>query len=364
MNGTQPTHIERALDQPAIPRIGEELDPSRLLPFLRDRIPDLEGDLEVLQFPAGSSNLTYLLRMGDRELVMRRPPFGTKPRSGHDMKREYTILSALHGSFPYCPEPLAFTDDESILGCPFYIMERLHGIVVRRSFPPGLEPTPQETRLLFDRLVDVQAELHSLDYVSLGLEDFGRPDGYVERQVTGWCRRFQRVRTPDVPDFEDVMVWLFEKMPPPSGRAGIIHNDYKLDNVLLDADDPLRILGVLDWEMATIGDPLMDLGETLAYWIERDDPSDMQARRMSPTNVPGAPTRAEVVERYVSRTGHEVDRLDFYYCFGLFRLAVIIQQIYYRYYKGQSHDQRFAMMGFSVIGFEKLCMDIIARSDL
>jgi len=363
-SGRQLPHRSVALDRPTVTRPGEELDPSRLLPFLEDHMPGLDGELEILQFPAGNSNLTYELRVGDRELVMRRPPFGTKPRSGHDMKREFTVLRALHGTFPYCPEPLAYTEDESILGCPFYVMERLSGVIVRRSFPPGMTLSQDETRRLFEHLVDVQAELHALDYVSLGLGDFGRPEGYVERQVTGWCRRFQRVRTPDVPDFGDVMTWLFEKMPPSSGRAAIIHNDYRLDNVVLDPDDPLRILGVLDWEMATIGDPLMDLGETLAYWVQPDDPRELQATRMTPTNAAGAPTRAEVVERYASKTGLEMDSLDFYYCFGLFRLAVISQQIYYRYYKGQSHDLRFGMFGHSVGAFEDLCLNIIERSDL
>jgi aminoglycoside phosphotransferase (APT) family kinase protein len=280
------------------------------------------------------------------------------------MKREYTILRALHGSFPYCPEPLAYTEDESILGCPFYVMERLSGVIVRRNFPPGMQLPADDTRLLFDRLVDVQAELHTLDYRSLGLGEFGRPEGYVERQVLGWSARYRRARTRDVPDFEDVMTWLAEKMPPSSGRAGIIHNDYRLDNVVLDPHDPLRIIGVLDWEMATIGDPLMDLGETLAYWVEPDDPPERQATRMTPTTAAGAPTRTEVVERYASKTGLDVDSLDFYYCFGLFRLAVISQQIYYRYYKGQSHDLRFGMFGHSVSGFERSCLDIIQRSDL
>jgi len=362
-HGQQPVRSV-ALDRPTDTRPGEELDPSRLRPFLEDHIPGLDGELEILQFPAGQSNLTYQLRAGDRELVMRRPPFGRKPKSGHDMKREFTVLRALHGTFPYCPEPLAYTADESILGCPFYVMERLHGVVVRRSFPSGMQLSADETRRLFDRLIDVQAELHLLDYRSLGLGDFGRPEGYVERQVLGWSERYRRARTPDVPGFEAVMAWLADKMPPPSGRAAIIQNDYRLDNVMLDPDDPLRIIGVLDWEMATIGDPLMDLGETLACWIERDDSRELQASRMSPTNAAGAPTRAEVVERYASRTGLDVDRLDFYYCFGLFRLAVISQQIYYRYYKGQSHDLRFGMFGFSVGAFETLCQKIIDSSDL
>ena len=254
-------------------RPGEELDTRRLVPFLVEAIPDLEGDLEVLQFPSGFSNLTYLLRAGGRELVLRRPPFGSKPKSGHDMNREFTVLSALKGYFPYCPEPLAFTEDESIIGSPFYVMSRLEGIIVRRDFPPGLDLTPEEVGALFDRVVDVHAELHSVDYRAVGLEEFGRPEGYVERQVAGWSRRYRAARTPDVPDGERVMAWLAENRPSDSTRPSLIHNDFRLDNVVLDPADLLRIVGVLDWEMATIGDPLMDLGASLAYWVEAGRPA-------------------------------------------------------------------------------------------
>jgi aminoglycoside phosphotransferase (APT) family kinase protein len=358
--------VQRAtlIDQAKNARPGEELALDRLAPYLKAAVPGLDGELEALQFPAGHSNLTYLLRIGDRELVMRRPPFGKKPKSGHDMKREYTVLSALHGSYPYAPKPLAYCEDEEVLGCPFYVMERLHGIIVRRLFPPGVLQSPADAREVFENLIDVLVELHTLDYRAIGLGDFGRPEGYVERQVTGWCARYQRVRTPDVPDFEHVMSWLVEKMPARSARSSIIHNDYRLDNVVLDPEQPTRIIGVLDWEMATIGDPLMDLGETLAYWMQRDDPPELQGMRMCPTHVKGALTRDEVVERYARGTGIGVDLLDFYYCFGLFRNAVISQQIYYRYFRGQSHDLRFGMFGHSVAALERVCRDIIDRSDL
>jgi aminoglycoside phosphotransferase (APT) family kinase protein len=356
--------LPRLIDRPEMTRPGAELDAGKVAVFLKDSIPGLDGELEVLQFPAGNSNLTYQLRIGGREFVMRRPPFGRKPKSGHDMKREYTVLSALYGTFPYCPQPLAYTDDESILGAPFYVMERLNGIIVRRSFPNGLMRSADEERAVFESLVDVLVELHSLDHRALGLGNFGKPDGYVERQVLGWSERFRRARTPDVPDLEEVMAWLHDKMPAGGDRACIIHNDYRLDNVVLDPDDPLRIIGVLDWEMATIGDPLMDLGETLAYWIQDDDPPGLRAMRMQPTNAAGAPSRDEVVARYTEKTGCDLDHLDFYYCFGLFRIAVISQQIYYRYYKGQSHDLRFGMYGHTVEGMEEVCRGVIRRSAL
>jgi aminoglycoside phosphotransferase (APT) family kinase protein len=332
--------MKDTVDRPVGVRSGEALDVTRLSPYLNQRL-GLEGNVEVLQFPSGFSNLTYMLRLGEDEIVLRRPPFGSKPKSGHDMKREHDVLAALRGRFPYCPKPLLYCDDESIIGSPFYVMERLEGVIVRRDFPPELAMSPEGVRTLFNHLVDVHVELHAIDYREIGLEDFGDPKGYVERQVQGWSDRYRRARTPDVPDCENVMMWLEKNRPPECGRGCIVHNDFRLDNVVLDPEVPLRIIGVLDWEMATLGDPLMDLGASLAYWVERDDPPAFQAMRMMPTNVPGAPTRDEIVARYASRSGLEVDNYSFYYCFGLFRLAGIAQQIYFRSYHGQTEDPRF-----------------------
>jgi aminoglycoside phosphotransferase (APT) family kinase protein len=332
--------MKEAVDQPIDVRPGEALDVTRLEPYLRETL-GLEGEVEVLQFPSGFSNLTYLLRIGDTDIVLRRPPFGSKPKSGHNMKREHDVLAALHGPFPYCPKPLIFSDDESIIGSPFYVMERIEGVIVRRDFPEELSLSPEEVGSLFSRVVDVHVELHSVDYRQVGLEDSGNPEGYVERQIVGWSDRYRRARTPDVPDCEGVMAWLEENQPPASRRGCIVHNDFRLDNLVLDPADPQRIIGVLDWEMATLGDPLMDLGASLAYWVEKTDPPPFQAMRMMPTNVDGAPTRAEVVARYAAKSGLEVGDFSFYYCYGLFRLAGIVQQIYYRSYHGQTEDPRF-----------------------
>jgi len=328
------------VDRPVDVRQGEELDALHLGPYLRENL-ELEGEIEVLQYPAGFSNLTYLLRCGRTELVLRRPPFGSKPKSGHDMRREHDVLAALYGVFPYCPKPLLFCDDPSIIGSPFYVMERIEGLIVRRDFPTAVPFSADDVRALFNRVVDVHVELHAIDYRAVGLESFGQPEGYIERQVAGWSDRYRRARTPDVPDCERVMAWLEENRPSESGRGCIVHNDFRLDNIVLDPAEPQRVLGVLDWEMATLGDPLMDLGASLAYWVERDDPPAFQAMRMMPTNVDGAPTRAEVVARYASTSGLEVDNFSFYYCYGLFRLAGIAQQIYYRSYHGQTEDARF-----------------------
>ena len=328
-------------DKPTKVRQGEELDLGAVEQFLKDSIPGLSGDLLVEQFPSGYSNLTYLIKIGDAELVLRRPPFGRKAKTAHDMGREYRILNALNPAFPYCPKPLAYTEDESIMGCPFYVMERIRGIILRRDLPRGLEIAPNQMRSLCDHLLDLHCKLHSIDYKAIGLGGFGKPEGYVKRQVEGWSERYKAAHTPDAPGFEKVMQWLHDKMPPDFPKPAIIHNDYKLDNVVLDPRNPAKIIGVLDWEMATIGDPLMDLGSSLGYWVQSDDSPSFQATRTQPTNLPGAPTRGELVRRYAEKAGIPINNFDFYLCFGLFRLGVIVQQIYYRFYHGQTKDERF-----------------------
>jgi aminoglycoside phosphotransferase (APT) family kinase protein len=328
-------------DKPTKVRQGEELDLKVIETFLKESIPGLEGGILVEQFPSGYSNLTYLIRLGDRELVLRRPPFGRKAKTAHDMGREYRILRALNEAFPYSPKPLVYAEEASIMGCPFYVMERIKGIILRKSFPKGLDLSPVQMRSLCENLLDVHYKLHSIDYKAIGLQGFGKPEGYVKRQIEGWSERYRAARTPDAPTFERVMQWLHDKRPPDFSKPAIIHNDYKFDNVVLDPEDPLKIVGVLDWEMATVGDPLMDLGSSLGYWVQGDDPADFQAIGNQPTNLPGAFTRKELVDRYAEKAGIHIGNFDFYLCFGLFRLAVIVQQIYYRFYHGQTKDERF-----------------------
>ncbi|MGC8755691.1 MAG: phosphotransferase family protein [bacterium] len=347
------------IDKPRKIREGEELNISTVERFLKDSIPGLEGNLVVEQFPSGYSNLTYLIKVGDRELVLRRSPFGTKAKTAHDMKREYRILNALHPVFRYCPKPLVYSEDPSIIGCPFYVMERIKGIILRRDLPEGLVLKPDQVRQLCENMLDVHLELHSIDYKKIGLADFGKPEGYVRRQVDGWTERYRNARTDDAPDFEEVIKWLHDNMPEETKKPCIIHNDYKFDNIVLAPDNPLKIIGVLDWEMATIGDPLMDLGSSLAYWIQADDPPEFQAIRMMPTNIPGAMTRQELVNRYAEKSGMKIDNFDFYYCFGLFRLAGIAQQIYYRYYHKQTKDERFALLIFAVKALEEAALRVI-----
>ncbi len=347
----------------AVPiRSGEDLDAGRLKSYLVEVVPGLTGDLEILQFPSGFSNLTYLLRIGGNEFVLRRPPFGRKPKTGHDMKREFTVLSALKGTYPYCPTPVAFCENQSVLGAPFYLMDRLEGIIVRQELPPGMELSAHELGTLFNRVINVHAELHGVDPEQVGLGDFGRPEGYAERQVHGWSKRYRAARTPNVPDGEPVIAWLAANVPANSGRASIIHNDFRLDNVVLDPSGSLRVVGVLDWEMATLGDPLMDLGASLAYWVEPEDPPELSSFRMMPTHLDGAPTRREVVEQYSKASGVQIGAFDFYYCYGLFRLAGIIQQIYFRSYHGQTQDERFRSLHYAVDGLLQAALAVTEGS--
>jgi aminoglycoside phosphotransferase (APT) family kinase protein len=335
------------IDATAPVRTGEELPIARLEACLRQHFPETTGALSVEQFPHGHSNLTYLLRLGDRELVMRRPPFGNQVKSAHDMGREYRVLSKLSAVYPPAPHPYFYCEDESFLGCPFYVMERRRGVVLRRWSAGGPAIGPEIARPLGLAVVDNLARLHMLDYKAAGLGDLGKPEGYVTRQVTGWVNRWSAARTEDVPAVERLGNWLAGHMPAESG-AGLIHNDYKYDNLLLDPDDLTRIVAVLDWEMATVGDPLMDLGSTLGYWVEATDPAVFQPVATGPTNAPGSLTRREVVDRYAEATGRPVKDVLFYYSYGLYKMAVILQQIYARYVRGHTKDARFAKMNVLV----------------
>jgi len=345
-------------------RQGEELDVERLESFLKASNPRLRGKLKITQFPRGYSNLTYLLTMGDTELVLRRPPIGTKAKTAHDMGREFRMLSALRPVFPYCPKPLLYSEDPSITGSPFYVMERIKGIILRREQPSGVKFTPEQIDELCRKLLDVHVELHSVDYRAAGLSDYTRPEGYVQRQVEGWSRRYRAARTPDAPDCETVMQWLAASMPPDTSSPTVVHNDFRFDNVVLDEHDPMRIVGVLDWEMATVGDPLMDLGNSLAYWVQNDDPPEMQLMGLTPLDLGGSFARREIARYYGEKSGRPVDNMHYYYCFGLFRLAVIAQQIYYRYYHGQTKDERFKALALAVQVLDRTANRVIRTSQV
>ncbi|HYO58120.1 phosphotransferase family protein [Archangium sp.] len=337
------------LDRTRAVRPGEELDAAWLEKYLAEKVPGLTGPLVVEQFPGGHSNLTYLLRMGEKELVLRRPPFGAKAiKAGHDMGREYRILSGLLPVYPKVPRPLVLCgENESPMGVPFYVMERVRGVIIRAKPPKGLELTPGFLRKLSENFVDNLVELHAVDWRAAGLGEIGKPEGYLGRQVAGWTERYGKARTDDIPEMEQVAKWLAGNLPAELAPT-LIHNDYKYDNLVLDPDQLPSIRAVLDWEMATIGDPLSDLGMALAYWAEAADPEE---RRMLPfglTMMPGNMTREELVARYAEKSGRNTMGIAFHYVLSLFKVAVIAQQIYYRFKQGLTKDERFASMIFGV----------------
>jgi len=350
------------IDRPSRVRAGEDLDIAAVDAFLKAWVPGLTGTPQVQQFAGGASNLTYLLSYLDRDLILRRPPFGRRAKSAHDMVREARVMETLHPHYPYVPAVTVVCQDHAVLDCDFYVMERIRGIIPRQDLPPGLTLSEQETRQLCLSVIDRLIELHSIDPAAAGLGALGRGEGYVRRQIEGWSERYRSVRTPDSADFETVMAWLTERMPPGEAAICVVHNDFRFDNVVLDPDDPMRVIGVLDWEMATLGDPLMDLGNSLAYWVQADDDPTFLALRRQPTHLSGMLTRTEVVDYYHARTGFPVDNIEFYLVYGLFRLAVIVQQIYYRYANGQTTNPQFAGFGKVARYLEQRCLTAIAKA--
>jgi aminoglycoside phosphotransferase (APT) family kinase protein len=332
---------DHLIDNPREVREGEQLDLPKLLAYLRDKLPDIAGEAEVRQYPAGFSNLTYNVRLGDKEFVLRRPPYGAKIKTAHDMGREFKILSRLRPVYPKVPRPVLYCEDETILGAPFYLMERVRGVILRARPPEGVELSAQTIRRLSESFVRNLVEIHGVDYAAAGLGDLGRPEGYVSRQIEGWTKRYYNARTDDVPEVEELARWLAQNAPQDSGRA-LIHNDYKYDNVVFDPLDLARVVAVLDWEMATVGDPSMDFGTSLAYWMDPDDPAEWQAAGFGLTALPGNLRRRELVEYYARLSGRELRDPVFYFAYGLLKVAVIVQQIYHRYRQGHTTDPRFA----------------------
>lgn len=333
-----------AIDNPRPVRPGEELDLERLAPYLRDALgAPADAEVRVQQFPGGHSNLTYLVHVGADAYVLRRPPFGTQVKTAHDMEREHTLLTRLAPVCERAPRPIHLCLDESILGAKFYLMERRQGVVIRRTPPRDVVFTPELARGLATAAADALVDLHAIDIDASGLVRLGHPDGYVQRQVEGWTKRYAAARTDDIPAVDAVATWLAGHMPT-SGAPTLLHNDFKYDNLVLAPDDLTRVTAILDWEMATVGDPLMDLGTALCYWVQADDPAELQAFAFGPTHAPGSFTRAEFAEHYARRSGRNLDAMAFYYAFGLFKTAVVAQQIYVRFVRGHTKDPRFAIM--------------------
>ncbi|WCK52792.1 phosphotransferase family protein [Aneurinibacillus sp. Ricciae_BoGa-3] len=340
-------------------RTGEELDATSVEFFVKQHIPEAgNGQLEIEQFSAGKSNLTYLLRCGNWEGVLRRPPFGPVAPKAHDMERECRILQKIHPVFPLAPRPYIFTDDASIIGAPFYIMERRKGIVLDSSFPPGFDNLVDTLRDISYAVVDTLVDLHAINYKEAGLEDIGRPDGFMQRQVQGWIQRYEKAKTEDVPQVETLQKWLMQRLPQSQGTT-IVHNDFKLNNMMLAEEDPVKVAGVFDWEMSTIGDPLLDVGVALSYWSGKEDPPALRNGFKSVTEYPGFITKGEFIERYAEKSGRDLSEIRYYQIFAYFKLAVICQQIYYRWKKGQTQDERFAPLGQVAVSLIRHAVSLI-----
>jgi aminoglycoside phosphotransferase (APT) family kinase protein len=348
-------------------RPGEQLDWPRLVAWLRERlpacaIPGLDASLEpeVAQFPGGHSNLTYSVRFGDVDIVVRRPPLGPVAPTAHDMAREFRWLSAMHRVFPLAPRPYLLCDDPSVVGSIFYAMERRHGLVVRAEEPPELIDRPERRRALSGALVDTLADLHAIDVDANGLSGLGKPIGFVERQVRGWSDRWQRAQTRPLAEMDALRDWLRARMPAEPARPSVVHGDFKLDNVMLDPNDVARLVAVLDWELSALGDPLVDVGILLAYWAPTAPPLQRDALT-TVTHRPGYFTREELVERYAARSSRDVSGIRFYEVFARFKIAVVIQQIYYRYVQGQTTDARFATFDERVEFLARQAVDLLER---
>jgi aminoglycoside phosphotransferase (APT) family kinase protein len=305
-----------------------------------------------------------LLRYPDGDLILRRPPRGSHQGTAHDVAREYRIQTELGRFLPYVPGTVALCEDRSVIGTPFYVMQRLVGPIARKNLPAGVDLSRDQVAELCRNVVDLLADLHAVDPTATGLTDLGRGDGYVRRQVDGWSQRYRRARTRNVGSFEKVMTWLADHQPQDRPHT-LVHNDFRFDNIVLDPQDPTRPIGLLDWELATVGDPLMDLSGCLGYWVQADDGRSLNAFRRQPTHLPGMMTREQVLAHYCARTGQRVTNAEWawYQVFGLFRVAVIAQQIYHRYRTGRTTNKAFRFFGVAVILLEARCRRIIAAAE-
>ena len=347
-------------------RSSEQLDWEKLADFLRRQLDskeipglDLVAPMTVQQFPGGHSNLTYNLAFGDFEMVLRRPPFGPVPPRAHDMAREYRVLTAVHPHFPLAPRPYVLCEDPSIVGSVFYVMERRRGVVIRTAEPAPIKDNPSMRRKISESMINTLASLHAIDVTAHGLDALGKPAGFVARQIRGWTERWHGAKTEDVPDMEWLARWLEERIPTDPSLPTLVHGDYKLDNVMLANEDPGRLVGVFDWEMSAIGDPLVDLGILLCYWVHAVTDDDAMP---NVTKRPGWYSREEIIERYASASGTNVDNIAVYEVFAIFKLAVVIQQIYARYVRGQTDDPRFATLGARVSWLAEISKSLATSS--
>jgi aminoglycoside phosphotransferase (APT) family kinase protein len=350
------------LDRASPVRQEDVLDAVAVGAFVRAHVPGLTGIPEITQFRGGASNLTYQLAFENKVVILRCAPGGAKAKSAHNMEREFEVMRQLKPFFPAVPDTLIYCHDVAVIGRPFYLMEKIPGIILRANLPDGLDMSPDAVRALCCNAIDQLIHLHGIDIESSGLSGFGKGAGYVQRQVEGWSDRYKKAKTWNVPAFKGVMEWLAQHLPQEE-HICFIHNDFRFDNLVLDPDDPPQIIGVLDWEMATVGDRFMDLGNTLAYWVQADDDFIYQYFRRQPTHLPGMMTRREVVGYYCEKTGIDPGSFRFYEVYGLFRLAVIAQQIYYRYYHRQTTNPAFRHFWFLIHYLHYRCKKAIRQGD-
>ncbi len=359
------------MDETTAIRSGEELNKQNLSEFLRKDLNLKVGEIKISQFPAGSSNLTYCVEIGDNEYVLRRPPFGNRVKTAHDMSREFNVLSKLSAVYKPAPKPFIFCDDKSVIGSEFYLMERRRGLIIRGklSEPPAsagglsLDNSQDLRKKVVESFIENLADLHALDHKKIGLGDLGKPEGYAQRQVEGWTKRYFNAKTGENRELEKSIAWLNNRIPE-SGGASLVHNDYKFDNIMLAPDDLTKIVAVLDWEMTTVGEPLMDLGTTLGYWMSKEAGDEMLSMPFNPRVLMENISRRELVEMYAERSGRDVSDILFYYVFGTFKIAVIAQQIYFRFAKGFTQDERFATFDRFVDALGKIALNAIERGKI
>ncbi|WP_017733589.1 phosphotransferase family protein [Nafulsella turpanensis] len=330
----------KLLDKPSNVREEDALDLDAVSRYVKEQQPEVKGELRLKQFLGGASNLTYQLDFDNATFILRCPPVGTKAKGAHNMEREFRIMKELKPVYPYVPKMIAFCNNPNLIGREFYLMEKLNGIIPRANLPRELSLSRQQTRLLCTNVLDKLIELHQVDIQPTGLKELSKGSGYASRQIEGWSERYKKARTWNVSSCSYVMSWLKDHLPEEE-RSCFIHNDFRFDNVVLTPEDPVRVIGVLDWEMATVGDPLMDLGNSLAYWVQADDDFLMKQVRRQPTHLPGMLSRKEAVAYYSEKTGFQIKDFTFYEVYGLFRLAVIAQQIYYRYHHKQTSNPAY-----------------------
>lgn len=336
----------------------EAFDIAAVDAWIKGKRPDIEGEPELTQFPGGASNWTYRLAYHNADLILRRPPAGTKAKSAHNMQREHDIQLMLKKHYAVVPNMVGYCEDTSLIGTDFYVMERVEGIIPRKNMPRDLELSEAQVRTLCTNMLDQLIALHKVNYIEAGLDAIGKGEGYIDRQVSGWNQRYSKAKTWNVPSGKKIMRWL-ENNKPKQEMLCVTHNDFRFDNLVLNPDDPTEILAVLDWELATIGDPLVEIGNLLAYWVQADDDKVAKATRRQPTHLKGMLSREEVIDYYCEKMDLGKVDMTFYQVFGLFRLSVIAQQIYYRYYHKQTRNPAFKNFWFVVHYLHRRCRKLM-----